>query len=458
MRFLKLFLLLLLCSNAQAQTCDCEKEFLHIKQFMEHNYAGFGDKLKFIGKKEYDKKAGELQQFSKTAKENCLLIISRYLDIFKDNHIQVSSAFDATKYDSLYISNRPLVNIPAEKIEALRRSTTHEGIYNFNFDSVYTIAVYKDKTPLHDYVGVLIDSKLPHWKRGMLKFEGKLVNDSLMKGILYMRNHMPKVDWFFLGKNSIGGDWQREGTKREKFVSNYQPVASKKLSGKTFYIKISNFNPSNYKLIDSLFKANQETLNSTPNLVLDLRDNGGGADFAYTPILPYISTGPVKTIGVDVLATEDNIAGWKKILGEEDIPEESKKSIRAMIEKMENNKGRLVNIADDETDSAYKQQPYPQKVAVLINRGCASTTEQFLLHAMQSSKVILMGENTDGTLDYSNMRDASFSCMPYTLHYATTRSRRLDAGQGIDDTGIKPNRILQPGTDWIAEAVKILEQ
>lgn len=458
MRYLALILLIFRFSNAHAQTCDCEKELLHTKQFIEHNYAGFGDKLKFIGKKEYEKKAGELLKLSKTAKENCLLIVSQYLDIFKDNHIQVGSAFDAARYDSAYISNRPLVNIPAEKIETLRRSTTHEGIYNFNFDSTYTIAVYKDKTALHDYVGVLIDSKLPHWKKGMLKFEGKLVNDSLMKGTLYMRNHMPKVDWFFLGKNSIGGDWQREGTKREKFVSNYQPVASKKLSDKTFYIKISNFNPSNYKLIDSLFKANQETLSSTPNLVLDLRGNGGGADFAYAPILPYIYTGPVRTIGVDVLATEDNITGWKKILNDEDIPEDSKRSIRAMIEKMENNKGRLVNISDDEIDSSYKQQVYPHKVAILINRGCASTTEQFLLHAMQSSKVILMGENTDGTLDYSNMRDASFSCMPYTLHYATTRSRRLDVGQGIDDTGIAPNKVLPPGADWIAEAVKILEQ
>ena len=129
-----------------------------------------------------------------------------------------------------------------------------------------------------------------------------------------------------------------------------------------------------------------------------------------------------------------------------------------MIGKMEAGKGKLVNIADDETDSTYKPLPYPQKVAVLVNRGCASTTEQFLLYAMQSSKVILMGENTDGTLDYSNMRDSSFSCMPYTLHYATTRSRRLDIGQGIDDAGIKPDKFLKPETDWIEEAVKILEQ
>ena len=458
MRSATLILLLFLFGNASAQTCSCEKEFLHVKQFMEHNYAGFRDKLKRIGKKDYKQKAGELQQLSKTAKENCLLIISQYLGIFKDNHIQVSAAFDFTRSDSAYISSRQPVGISEEKIEALRRSTTTEGIYNFNFDSAYTIAVYEDKTPLHDYVGVIIDSKLPSWKRGLIKFEAKQVSDNLLKGTLYIRNHMPRVEWFFLGKNSIGGDWQREGTKRENIQGAYQPVASRKLSGKTLYIKISNFDPSNYKRIDSVFKANEEALKSMPYLVLDLRNNGGGSDFSYTPILPYISTGPVKNIGVDVLATEANIAGWKKLLSDNDIPEASKRSIEAMIGKMEANKGKLVNIADDETDSTYKPLPYPQKVAVLVNRGCASTTEQFLLYAMQSSKVILMGENTDGTLDYSNMRDSSFSCMPYTLHYATTRSRRLDIGQGIDDAGIKPDKFLKPETDWIEEAVKILEQ
>lgn len=457
MKAIRLFLFLFIINNARAQTCDCEKEFLHIKQFIEHNYAGFTDKLKLLTKTGYEKKVNELQQFSKQGGDNCVLIISQYLDLFKDDHIQVNGTF-STAFDSAYISRRKKVDLPAEKIEALRRSTTHEGIYNFIFDSAYSIAVYKEKTVLHDYVGVIIDSKLPSWKRGMIKFEAKYVNDSLLKGILYVRNHMPKVEWFYLGKNSIGGDWQRVGTEKEKRSFIYVPVASRKLSDKTVYIQVSDFGPSNYKRIDSIFKANQEALSSMPNLVLDLRDNRGGSDFSFSPILPYIATGPVKTIGVDVLATEANIAGWKKILSDPDVPDDNKKSISRMIAIMENNKGKLVNIADDEIDSSYKTLAYPRKVAILIDRGCASTTEQFLLYAMQSSKVTLMGERTSGTLDYSNMRDSAFSCMPYRLWYATTRSRRLDVGQGIDNTGIKPGKFLKPGTDWIAEAVKFLEQ
>ena len=195
-----------------------------------------------------------------------------------------------------------------------------------------------------------------------------------------------------------------------------------------------------------------------PDLVLDLLENGGGADFAVGPILPYIYTNPVKNIGVDVFSTAANIAGWKKILADEDIPADNKKNISRMISMMENNKGRLVNIVNDETDSSYQPLPFPRKVIILINKGCASTTEQFLLYARQSTKVILAGEDTQGTLDYSNMREASFECFPYLLNYATTRSRRLDVHKGIDNIGIKPKYYFKEDTDWIAAAMKLAQQ
>ena len=444
-----------------AQNCDCNREFLHIKKFMENNYAGFKDKLATITKPRYDKLIAFYSKYTngKYAMEKCLLIITQYLNIFKDQHIQVQPNFDVTKTDSGFISQREIINIPDEKIAELQRSKGPEGIYIFRFDSAYKIAVLKTNDPLRDYIGVVVSSKLPGWKKGMLKFEAKKVNDKLYRGVLYMRNHLPKVEGFDFDKNRIAGDWLREGSVWEDIKwPRYVPVGSKKLSDKTFYIKISNFSSANAKNIDSLFSANKEILGTMPNLVLDLRDNGGGADFAFGPILPYIYTNPLKNTGVDVLSTDANIAGWKKTLGDEDIPEDNKRGISRMITVMENNKGRLVNIVDDETDSSYQPLPFPRKVVILINKGCASTTEQFLLFARQSSKVILAGENTQGTLDYSNMREASFECLPYLLNYATTRSRRLDIHQGIDNVGIKPKYYFKTDTDWIEAAMKLAEQ
>lgn len=336
------------------------------------------------------------------------------------------------------MNQKEIIDLPAGKMEELQTSKTTEGIYYFKFDTAYKIAVVKSKYPLTDYMGIIISSKLPTWKKGMIKFEARHIEDSLLKGVLYMRNHLPKEEWFSLGKNIIGGDWQREGTLPEPFISNYVPVASKKLTGKTLYIKISSFSPSNGKNIDSVFNVNKALLDTMPNLVLDIRGNGGGSDFTFHPILPYIYTNPVKDYGVDVLATEANIDGWKKILDDPDLSAENKQAILDIIKKMEANKDRLVSLGNDGIDSSFSALPYPRKIVILIDKGCASTTEQFLLAAKQSKKVILMGEHTNGTLDYSNVRQAKFSCMPYTLRYSTTRSHRVDINQGIDNKGINP--------------------
>ncbi|MBV8389881.1 MAG: hypothetical protein JO080_08785 [Mucilaginibacter sp.] len=271
---------------------------------------------------------------------------------------------------------------------------------------------------------------------------------------------MPSPNGFLFKGDEIRGDFQRVGTpvKKETQFDSYEPFSSKKLDDKTLYIKVSSFSLSYTKKIDSLFKANEDALKTMPNLILDLRDNGGGGDMAYQPILPYIYTNPVKNIGVDLYATEANIAGWKKNAANPDLTEDEKKWFDRAIARMEAHKGQWFSWSDDEINSDYKKLPSPLKVVVLIDGGCASSTEQFLLEARQSAKVILMGENTSGTLDYSNWVESPLVSFPYALRYSTTRSRRIDIGQGIDNVGIKPNRYLNAKEDWIKAAVQELEK
>jgi hypothetical protein len=470
-----LFIAILLISvNTNAQTCACEKEFLYIKNIVEQNFAGFPDRIKALSKNAYKKKTDELLSLThnKFASDNCLLVISRYLDLFKSNHLGFSSNFDVYKIDTGFVNERPLFELKDEQLVKLKQSRSWEGIYFFTHDSSYKIAVIKDPTPLHDYVGVIIESKLPTWKKGMIKFEGKLVNDSLLMGLLYMRNHRPKREGFGLNDNNtkISGDWRREGTAKIEVPrsstagTNPPPIDAKRLTDKTFYIKIASFDPDFKPTVDAILKANENLLNSTPNLVLDLRDNGGGSDNVWESLVPYLYTGPIKNIGVDVLATEFNISGWKKYPKNENLSKENINGIRDKIAKMENAKGHWVNIANDEVDSSMKPKPFPEKIVILINKWCGSSTEELLLVARQSSKVILVGQNTIGNLDYSNVVQTPFSCFPYILRYATTRSRRLDIHQGIDNIGIAPKYRLKEDADWvkedadwIKEALKILE-
>lgn len=463
MKYIQAVLLFSIIVNGKlsAQSCNCEQEFLYIKNVMEQNYAGFSDKLAQITKAVYEKKTKQWLSIAKgrQSTEKCVLVIADYINLFKDEHVSFTFRDNTGKVtlDSAVMDNKEIISLTPQKLKQLRLSKGIEGVYYFRHDSSYKVAVIKSPTAVRDYVGIMIDSKYPQWKKGMVKFEMKKYNKDAMKGVLYLRSHMAKPEWFYISKDGIGGDWRREGSDGEsKTAEPWVPVASKLLTAKTLYIKISSFDAGNARHIDSVIKENKSILDTIPNLVLDLRNNGGGADFAYGPLLPYIYTNPVKGIGVDVISTDQNIQAWKNILTMEGLPEETINNLKGMIAKMEVNKGKLVSIVDDEIDSSFTRLPHPERIIVLINSGCASTTEQFLLAALQSKKVQLMGENTGGVLDYANVREKDFKCLPYTLHYATTRSRRVDIGQGIDNVGIKP-QIVAHTNDWIKEALKILE-
>lgn len=460
--------MLLIIISGKAQTCHCEKEFLNIKKTIEQNFAGFSDRIKTIGKETYDKQVDELLKLTrnKFASDNCLLIINKYLGIFKSHHLGFYFTFDPSKTDTNFVNHRPLFQVTDKEIERLSTSKTFEGIYYFSFDTSYKIAVIKDPTPLHDYVGVIIESKIPTWKKGMIKLEGKLVNDSLITGLLYMRNHRPKLEGFSLwgDNNMLSGDWVRAGALKKEFPKSastekhYSTIDAEQLTTNTLYIKIGSFDAGYKPQIDSLLQANDITLNSTSNLILDLRDNSGGSDDSWSGLIAYLYTQPINSIGADLLATETTISAYKKFLENEKLSKQTVADINNKIAKMEHAKGQWITGNKDETDSSYTPKSFPKKILILINKWCGSSTEEFLLAAKQSSKVILAGENTIGNLDYSNVVEVPFSCYPYALLYATTRSRRLNLHQGIDNVGIAPQYHLSEAADWIKEALKILEQ
>lgn len=469
MRSILVIAMLLIIINGKAQTCNCEKEFLFIKNAVEQNFSGFNDKIKAVTKEAYDKKVDELLKLThnKFAGDNCIFIISKYLDIFKSHHLGFYGTSDPYKTDTDFVSHRPTFKITDKEIKRLKNSVSWEGIYYSIYDSSYKIAVVKDPTPVHDYVGVLLDTKLQTWKKGTIKFEGKLVNDSLLTGLLYMRNQYPKLESFLLwdDNNRIGGDWRREGAPIKKNPTSspsnehFSTIDAKQLTSNTFYIRIASFDISYKPVIDSILNANETILNSAENLILDLRDNGGGSDDSWQGLIPYLYTQPIKAIGADLLATETTISAYtKKYLQNKDLPKEVANKISNKITRMEKAKGQWITNNADEIDSSFTLKLFPRKIAILINRWCGSSTEELLLTARQSAKVILAGENTIGNLDYSNVVEIPFSCYPYALVYPTTRSRRLDINEGIDNIGIAPDYRLAESTDWIKETVKILEQ
>jgi len=297
-----------------------------------------------------------------------------------------------------------------------------------------------------------------------VKLELKRIDDTTYTALLYYRDHSYRVHkYHYDGSSYDGANWVRENANAPKkddaqeMPYGFEPIQVRKLSDSVLYVQIGTFQLENTRPIDSVFKAYETDLKSTPYLILDLRHNGGGADQAYQPIIPYLYTGPIIGIGNEVLATTDNIRRWLKYLDNPYLAEDAKMSIKEMTEDMGKNLGKFVQHAEDDTTTLNKIESYPRKVAVLVNHNCGSTTEQFLLDARQSSKVTIMGEHTYGELDFSNLVGTDLPCYELTMYYPTSRSRRIDIGQGIDEVGIQPQVVLLANKDWVKEARKYLE-
>lgn len=445
-----------------AQHCNCTDEFLHVKDQITHNYAGFTDKVTSATNKEYIAHTQRILTATKgvTSTQHCALLIHDWLNFFKDRHIHFKGNDLPANALQEIVSATENIHLSQQQLKTLKQSKSIEGIYR-NPDSTYRIAIIKSTSPTREYAGVILDSKRATWKPGQVKLELKKSDKkSELLGISYYGDHTPYIETFLVTSPNTIGSWQREGTippAKEDYSGEL--VDGKLLSEKTLYLKIRSFDQENATNIDSLLNAYKALLDKTPNLIIDVRDNGGGADFTYAHITPYLYTNPVRKIGVDVLATEQNINGWKPLLAMDDLPAKLKKQIAEIIENMEQHKGSFVSAAKDETATYDSISTYPKKVAILINGGCASTTEEFLMEAVQSKKVTLLGEATAGVLDYANVREApALPCLPYTLYYATTKSRRIKMGQGIDNIGVQPAIKLSHTQNWITAAQQFLEK
>ena len=449
------FFFLPIITNAQ---CNCKAEFSKIKNHLESNYAGFKDKVTKSNLEQYNQFTAKKEQVAAQAKNKsqCFFIINQWMSFFNDNHLYSALNEESIeKIDSKQLQKDfPIEKIVVsdELIEKLKKTQGIEGIYTKKSES-FSMAVVKNKNAFRDYVAVAVNSADGNLENGtvLAELKEKTAEEYFL---LYNSSHKLAFATIKPKDGELTSGFIKDG-KEILDDKNYE-FEAKLLNENTLYFNLPSFSWEAKHLVDSLFSSQKDNLSKSSNLILDLRNNGGGSDGVYSVISPYLYTQPIKGIGVDVLASNDNIKGWELVLEYPDIPTESKAQIQQLVEKMKLQVNQNVNIVEDYVDSSYTPLLFPKNVVILINESCASTTEQFLLEARQSKKVTLMGQNTSGTLDYSNLRESDFCDMPYKIYTPTTRSRRIDIGEGIDGIGIKPTIYLTEEQDWIQEALKIL--
>jgi C-terminal processing protease CtpA/Prc len=227
------------------------------------------------------------------------------------------------------------------------------------------------------------------------------------------------------------------------------------VSEKTVLLCLSSFEHNYVERIKKLLTDNRKAIESSENLIIDVRNNLGGTYDAYVDLLPYIHTNNVRGLGMEFLVTQtliDGIEGWYD-------DEEGKNRAKEWISIFKKKMGEFVNTdsTDYYVDTIKLAEHSPKQVVILVNRRTASSGEAFVFDAKQSKKVKILGTPTYGALDYGSASFFDFGCKNYKLMMPTWRSMRLP-DYPIDNIGIQPDIYLDKSVkDWVQFAVDYLE-
>jgi hypothetical protein len=238
-------------------------------------------------------------------------------------------------------------------------------------------------------------------------------------------------------------------------------IEAKTLASNIFYIRISSFKYENIDPVRDLMVKNKKHIEKSKALIIDIRDNFGGTDEVYQPLLPYVLTNPLRIMNVEFLSTPTLISGLRNY-ALQNLPKDSLKAIQQIeddLREYKENLGKFVLYDGKKVtlDTIQLHAKGPKQIIFLANKNVASAGENFLFSVRQSKKVKILGTPSMGVLDYGSIREFELGCDNYTLYLPTYRSARLPY-YPIDNIGIQPDVYLDDTVDdWLDFAIEYIK-
>lgn len=472
-------LLLIICLTISQlgfsqQTCNCMQNFDSAYQKIKENYAGWEDKITPKNQATFDKLTQEIRESSQkiTDERDCYFHLKKWFDFFKDGHLFISPitpysidekpeviASRAAKVPQLSYNEASFMQYLKEN-EAKLQSV--EGIWESD-DKAYKLGVLKDRANPKKFIGFLLADRDASWKAGKAKFEmteiapQKYITTYYYADFSGENNFTREIKNFLIIDNIYKFNKlfpiPKEEVDNEDLLHKIADYRIEKLDTETTLIVLPPFTlPNAPEFVQELVQKNEEILKNTPNLIIDIRNNPGGDDAAFTALFPYISTGNIVRKGGIFRATDENIISIEHELEAiQEYPiykERLSLKLQSVLQQMKINKGKFVNGPDKAFTNTTLANP--KKVAFLVNKNTASTAEQFIFEAKQSTKTVVFGENTKGIADYIEVRDWGLPCYGWRVAFSLAKSARLPQ-QSIDNVGITPDvKINENELDWVA--------
>ncbi|WP_299521909.1 S41 family peptidase [Winogradskyella sp.] len=481
MKPLVIFLIIFIPILSEAQECNCESNFNWTKKTFEENDAGFAFVIEKKGKQAYENHNRIFEEKVKNIDmlTECTQTIYEWLTFFRSGHIAIRTLSGQDQQANNPSSDAQIIKKFAEwetlEVDVPEFKQYLETKDKHDFEGIWVSEPYEIgiKKVGEEYIGFIIKADGVYWSKNQVK----LRIDKNGSSTYYMRDHSAQT---FETAELLGNNYLQTGfitlkrvsptLESEPNVKNYFKVISaqdpyfEQINEKTTLLRIPRFWGSEKRKIDSVINTNRETILKTENLIIDLRNNGGGSDSSFKELLPILYTNPIRTVGVELLSTPLNNQRMLDFINKDEygFDEEGKKWAQKSYDKLSKQIGEFVMLNENPIttktfDTIHK---FPKNIGIIINENNGSTTEQFLLAAKQSKKVKLFGTTTIGVLDISNMYFIKSPCEEFELGYSLSKSMRIPE-MTIDDKGIQPDYYIDkeiPKFEWIKFVSEILNE
>lgn len=452
-----LFLIFSSSGSLFGQECDCHKNITLLQQTIEDNQASYQHQVIEQNRlNEYllFRKTINSEAKTITTKKGCIGLISLYLSFFRDEHSFIS-------YESNYAPKPNSILKPNRKKDY--KSLPFEGLWYFH-DGSFSIDIFQSNNASRAFVGVIKDVDLKTWSKGQVKMEIIHHGNGKLTCIYWAMNLIPKaytIDFtdstMIIGRNLLF--YRRLQTEQKKTI-NTSDFHFRQLSERTNYLKLPSFDLSFKNKIDSLIATNRIEILSKKNLIIDVRNNGGGGFDAFQSILPYVmDTNLVEPpFYGSVWVSKGNYDFYNRTKYEYTESKQDSIDELSYVTYLEKNLNHFTPIEKD-IDTIVLEENAPVNIAIIQNKGTASTAEGFILQLSKSKKVKTFGENSKGAVTYGDWRPVQLP----ELHIwvaITTKKMIFRNNEDFESIGISPEIDLKYANEneWLKITLEQIER
>jgi len=277
---------------SQLNNCDCKADLIFLDAKIKKSPAYKNNKETY--NIEFNRLSNLVE--STTTTYACFVLLNSLMLSLNDNHSRIygldkgltnevkndSLKFDSFKRSEIF-SAYPIFKINLDSLTNIlntKKLTDIEGVYSIK--NFLTIGFFKDKKQ-NEYKAIVLHSETDIWRNGEL----------LYTAIPFGKNYLLNIGGSLSSKRLIAytekienGFFQFMGFSKNQELENYaikiptdMTYFRDELTNEITYLRIGSFNSWNPTLnnAEKFYKKLEGTL-SKPNLILDLRNNGGGGD------------------------------------------------------------------------------------------------------------------------------------------------------------------------------------